>query len=208
MNRIYFFLLLFLPVTSLKAQSVFSKISKISRPEKCWAIRHPFVTIKALKTTQQSWKITDSLKQSGTIGTDNSGGRLDAFKHAFWIASVSTAIGIRKAIKLGKAHEKGNKLQFKKHQLEDRILPDSVSSYMDLYNNEKGAELVEKNKKVTLSQLQQQVLELLNTGQLLCILKDNKGNYLTCEKEMIDMSQWYGKWNVPKCPVKSNESEN
>lgn len=205
MMRILLFLVLSFHLPALQAQSLLKKIAKISNPEKCWAIVHPFVLKKAFKATVQSYTITDSIKRSGNIGADNSGGKLDAFKHAFWIASVSSAIGPHKALKLGVAHEKGNKLQFKKHQLEDKILPDSISSLMDLHNNEQGAAAV-SSKKYSTQQLQEKIMQLLLNGQLICIKKDKEGNFLTCTGEPIDLQQWNGKWGIPKCLVASNEN--
>ena len=76
--------------------------SQISRPEKWWAITHPFVAKKALEITRRVQKTVDSIKVSGIIGNDNLGGRFDAFKHAYWMASVSLGIGSKKALKLGR----------------------------------------------------------------------------------------------------------
>jgi|SRR4051812_25054042 hypothetical protein len=205
MMRFLFFILFLFQFTSFNAQSLISKFTRISRPEKCWVLSHPFVAKRAFKATIRSYFITDSIKNSGTIGDDMSGGKMDAFKHAYWIACVTKAIGSRKALKLGKAHEKGNKLQFKKHELEDKILPDSISSVMDLLNNEQGA-AVAKDKQLSETQLQQKIMELLLQGKLACIRKDKRGNYLTCNGELIDLHQWFGKWGVPKCLIKSNEN--
>ncbi|HSH66126.1 MAG TPA: hypothetical protein VLB84_10085 [Bacteroidia bacterium] len=191
-------------LTSLNAQSLLTKFMKLSRPEKCWTILHPFVCKKAFQATLQSQTVTDSIKKSGIIGTDNSGGKLDAFKHTYWMAVVAKVIGPRKALKLGKAHERGNKLQFKKHQKEDRILPDSVSSCMDLHNNEQGVLLVKKNRQATQQDLQKEVLHLLRQGELACIRKDKNGNFLTCKGTVIDMKKWTGKWNIPKCIIASD----
>jgi hypothetical protein len=205
MMRTFLFLVLFLQLSALQAQSLLKKFAKISNPEKCWAFAHPFVARRALKVTMRSYAVTDSIKKSGSIGADNNGGKLDAFKHAFWIASVSSAIGPRKALKLGVAHEKGNKLQFKKHQLEDEILPDSISSVMDLHNNEQGAGVVKGIEKYSIPQLQEKIMQLLLQGQLFCIKKDEQGNFLTCTGERIDLQQWKGKWGIPKCLIASNE---
>lgn len=205
MMRILFFLLFFFQFTPFHAQSLISKFNRISRPEKCWAITHPFVVKKALKATIRSYFVTDSLKNSGTIGTDMSGGKLDAFKHAYWMACVTRTIGSKKALKLGRAHEKGNKLQFKKHQLEDKILPDSVSTVMDLHNNEQGAAAAQ-DRQLSEAELQIKILDLLKQGKLACIRKNKQGNYLTCNGELIDLHQWFGKWGVPKCLISSNEN--
>ena len=207
MNHFFLISFVVLPLNFLNAQSLFTRFAALSPPEKCWTLTHPFVAKKAFHATTRSRVVTDSIKKSGNIGVDNSGGRMDAFKHAYWIASVSVAIGYRKALKLGKAHERGNKWQFKKHQLEDQELPDSVSSFMDLHNNKQGATVVKKNKNITLLELQKKILELLEQGMLVCIKKDPQGNFLTCEGELIDLNQWRGKWNIPKCSIASNNEK-
>jgi len=206
MRTIFFFIAFFIQLCSLQAQSLWSKFTKLSRPEKCWAFAHPFVAGKAFHVTIQTYAVTDSIKKTGSIGTDNSGGKLDAFKHAYWIASVTASIGSRKALKLGKAHEKGNKLQFKKHQLEDKELPDSISSCMDLYNNEQGAKTAKEHPDHTFQQLQKEILKKLANGQLKCIRKDQQGNFLTCAGTIIHKEEEFGKWNVPKCLIASNEN--
>lgn len=207
MKQLLFFFILIFFVPSLHAQSLLSKFAKLSTPEKCWAIFHPFVARKAFQATLQTQMVTDSIKKTGIIGTDNSGGKLDAFKHAYWIGGVSIAIGSRKALKLGKAHEKGNRQQFKKHQMEDHELPDSVSSCMDLFNNNQGANVVKEHPDITFQQLQKNILELLRNGQLKCILKNRHGEFLTCDGRIIQPKDWFGKWGVPKCLIRSDIDE-
>lgn len=207
MKQILFTALIFFQLLSLNAQSLLSKFVKLSAPEKCWTLLHPFAARKAFHATVQIQPVIDSINKAGTIGHDNSGGKLDAFKHAYWIGNVSIAIGPRKALKLGRAHEKGNKHQFKKHQMEDYELPDSVSSCMDLFNNEQGAKVVKDHKDITSGQLQKMILELLKNGQLKCILKNPQGKFLTCDGNIIEPKEWYGKWGIPKCLIRSDIDE-
>jgi hypothetical protein len=204
MNRIAFVFFVLFSTASVHAQSLLAKFKKLSGPEKCWVIFHPFVASRALQATLQTQRVTDSIRTTGLIGSDNIGGQLDAFKHAYWIGNVSAAIGTRKALKLGVAHEKGNYRQFKKHQLEDQELPDSVSSCMDLYNNEQGAKTVQDHPGIGAEALQKLMLEQLEKGQMRCILKNLKGEFLTCDGKIIHLEEWYGKWNIPKCLVPSN----
>ncbi|MBN8695019.1 MAG: hypothetical protein J0L87_00700 [Bacteroidetes bacterium] len=182
-----------------------SKFSKLSAPEKRWVLFHPFVAKKAFKITQRVLFEVDSLKNAGAIGRDNNGGKLDAFKHAYWMNCLGLAIGKKKALKLGMAHEKGNYIQWKRKFLEDSILPDSVSSEMDKQNNEIGIRLSEKCKHIHFKgEIAYIVMEALQTGKLVVIKKDVSGNYLTCEGAVVNMSEWKGKWNIPKCLVPSS----
>lgn len=182
-----------------------SKFSKLSCPEKVWVVAHPFVAKKAFHITQDVQKIVDSIKQLKTIGVDNNGGKLDAFKHAYWMASLSSKIGKRKARKLGIAHEKGNFLQYKKHKLEDSIVPDSVSSEMDKKNNEVGISLLDNRKKTPPRIIQNEVLTALKDGKLYIIKKDEEGNFLTNDGKKIPLNEWVGKWGIPKYLVPSDE---
>ena len=202
-----FFIFLFLFSIALTAQNPARKqFKKLSRPEKCWVIAHPSIAKQALIVTKKVISDVDSIKKTGTIGTDLNGGNLDAFKHAYWMASLTLSIGSRQALKLGKAHEKGNYLDYKKHRLEDAILPDSVSSAMDYRNNEAGAGCIGRcHFRITANELQLLIMEKLKDGELYMIKKDEHGNYLTCDEHLIDMNAWKGKWGIPKCLIASDQ---
>jgi hypothetical protein len=200
-QKLYFFFFIFFFAYSFAiAQSSFKKLSC---PEKKWVLFHLFIAKKSFLLTKQVLVDVDSIKKTGIIGTDNNGGTLDAFKHTYWMASLSREIGSKKALKLGKAHEKGNYLQYKKHILEDAILPDSVSSQMDLRNNEIGVSLLGNCKNYSPITIQKRTLDALNAGKLYVIKKDEQGNFLTCDGAIIPMKDWLGKWDIPKCLVYS-----
>lgn len=196
-------LIIFLFVsTALFSQS---KFSKLSSPEKRWVLLHPFIAKKAFKITQKVMTDVDSIKKVGIIGVDNNGGKLDALKHAYWMLSLSLEIGEKRALRLGAAHEKGNYLQWKKKVLEDSLLPDSVSSEMDKKNNEMGSKLARSCKHIHFKgEVLQTVLDALQNGKLFIIKKDDKGNFLTCDGSILNMSEWVGRWNTPKCLIASN----
>lgn len=196
------FNMLFAPAAG--AQSTISKFRQLSRPEKWWVMTHPFVAKKALKLTRSALVVTDSMHKVGIVGHDIAGGKLDAFKHSYWMATMTQGIGARKARKLGKAHEKGNKLEFRKRKLEEGILPDSVSCAMDLWNNEQGIALGRRYKKENLHTLRKALIISIEAGEMQIIRKDDQGNYLDCSGKPIDMGLWRGKWGVPKCLVASN----
>jgi hypothetical protein len=180
-----------------------SSFKTLSAPEKKWVLLHPFKAKKAQKITFDVQLIVDSIRRSEIIGKDNNGGALDAFKHSFWMASLAIKIGKKQALKLGMAHEKANYLEFKKKQMEDAVLPDSLSSVMDLKNNESGVFLVNKNEHITKNQLINKILEALAQGRLTIIKKDQNGNFIDCNGSLILMEEWMGKWNIPKCLVPS-----
>jgi hypothetical protein len=178
---------------------------KPSPSEKCWVIKHPFVSKKAQKATHAAISICDSVKRIGTIGADNNGGELDAFKHCLWMACLSKKIGSRKALQLGRAHERGNYLQFKKHKQEDAALPDSVSSAMDLFNNQIGSQIAKSRKTNNTQEIITAVLHALQSGELRIIKKDKAGNFIDCSGTKLLLEQYKQIWAIPKCLVKSNE---
>jgi len=203
-QAIILFLILLGLCESTIAQSSFRKLS---HPEKCWVLCHPFKARKAQVITKRVQFVVDSIKKTGTIGADENGGKLDAFKHTFWMTSLALKIGKKQSIKLGKAHEKGNYLQFKRHTLEDSILPDSISSEMDYRNNEIGTNSFfgKCHFKITETEIVETVLRKLKSGGLFIIKKDSSGNYLDCNGAIIDMELWLGKWGIPKCLIQPKE---
>src|SRR5579872_2980015 len=109
-------LFLLLAFSSIRAEeNTFSKFRKLSKPEKHWVILHPFVAKKAWRITKNVLLTVDSVKGMEELDNDINGGKLDAFKHSYWMAMLTVSIGAKKSNKLGIAHEKGNKHQFKNH---------------------------------------------------------------------------------------------
>ena len=197
------FLCFFLSL-QLIGQSKENSFSVLSGPEKWWVVWHPFKAKKALEVSLRSLEVTDSIKKDGFIGADMNGGGLDAFKHAYWMASLSERIGQSASLKLGKAHEKGNYKSFLKGNPEDGALPDKVSSEMDLFNNKAGAQLSRKQSDTDESVLIEMVLDLLQQGKLRVIKKEGS-LFLTCEGIPIAQSSLNGLWENDKCLIPSNQ---
>lgn len=178
---------------------------KASGPEKWWAVCHLFVARKALKITNESLHKTDSLKNAGILGNDLNGGQLDAFKHAFWMASLAQEIKWRKAYKLGKAHEKGNYLSYKKGVKQGKSnLPDKRSSDMDLRNNDIGIKIGNDNKDLSRENLLQLILDSILASEMQILNKDKEGNFLDCDNQIIPQDSLSGTWENDKCLVPSN----
>jgi hypothetical protein len=196
-----------LPI-SLQAQStsVFKKFSQLSCPEKCWVLHHLFVAKKTLAITQKVLLVTDSITKTNILDGDKNGGQVDAFRHAYWMASLAQSIGWRKALKLGRAHEKANFIDFKKHHLEDGTHPDKASGDMDLYNNKIGIEIAKANKHVVGKKLQSLIIAAIQAGRMKIIKKDNLGNFLDEKNIIIPTDSLKGKWNNGKCLINSDKT--
>lgn len=199
-----FYVLIFLFSVNVFSQSSVNSFFDLSSPERWWVVTHPFKAKKTFNISNEVLKTTDSISGLGVVGIDINGGRLDAFKHAYWLARLSQRIGQNSAIKLGEAHEKGNYQTFKKHQLEDGNSPDKVSSDMDLFNNEVGSLIGIKNSNLTQKELVSLVVLEIKKGKMKIIKKDEFNNFLTCEGVIIPRGSLLGKWDNEKCLIDSN----
>ncbi|MBE7441817.1 MAG: hypothetical protein HS119_05115 [Flavobacteriales bacterium] len=176
------------------------QFKKLSCPEKRWVIFHPFVAKKALKVSLEAREITAEIKQQKLLVGTGNGDQIDAFRHTYWMARLAQEIHWRKANRLGKAHEKGNYQQFEKGKLEDDVLPDKISSEMDLYNNKVGLNLGKLNKE---KELKNEVLNLVKEGKCKIIKTDAEGNFLDEKNNLIPLEELKGKWENRKVLVDS-----
>jgi hypothetical protein len=182
---------------------------KISCPEKRWAICHIFIAKRAYKITKHSLIVTDSILQTQILGTDFQGGDLDAFKHAYWMASLSQHIKWKKAYRLGTAHEKGNYKSFKKGKRKGKInLPDKASSEMDMWNNKAGLIIGRENQNISKIDLQQLVIQAIRNGEMRILKRDSHGNFVTCQNQLIPVDILQGNWDNNKCLEPSGNSIN
>ncbi len=187
-----FFVFLISFCYSQEKSSLFKNYQSLSPNEKCWVFLHPLVANKALKISNHTLLIVQKIKTDTLLDGDLAGGCVDAFRHAFWMASLSKEINWRKALKLGIAHEKGNKKQFEKGFKEEGVCPDSAGMEMDLFNNRYGILLGKQFKKTTEPELIEMVIKAIVNGNLLVIKKDQKGNSLDKEGNII--TGWEGQW--------------
>ncbi len=199
----YFLLFAILLLTGCSPK-LSQSFKKVSTAEKTWVFFHPFKAKRAFLISKEAEKIKDSIAFTGSIGKDNNGGQLDAFKHSFWIASLSQKIGKKAALSLGKAHEKGNYKTYKKRQLEDGYVPDKASSTMDLFNNNIGATIGNANKNASKKDLAQYILDALKNGELRILSKDSLGNFLDCKRQVIPKDSLRHRWNTKKCLAPSD----
>jgi len=185
--------------------SLTSSFKKLSRPEKWWVIFHPFVAKKAFSITQNTLQLTDSLRNTGTLGHHASGGQLDAYKHTMWMASLTQDIKWRKIKRLGIAHEKGNYLTFKKRKRKDQPTShDLKASEMDLWNNEVGIRIGLENPEAKQSEIENLVIESILSGEARVLKMDAKGNFLDCNNNVIPADSLNGIWETDKCLVPSD----
>ncbi len=198
-------LIFFLTAVGVNAQTKYKSFFELSTPKKIWVIFHPFKAKKAFRISEEANKVSDSIKKTNILDKDGSGGQVDAFRHAFWMARLRQELGKSAARSLGKAHEKENYKTFKKRKLEDGTVPDEIASKMDLYNNEQGLKLIVKGSDLSQKQLIKKVIEAIKSGKMRIIKKDANGNFLTCDGKIIPKEKLKGKWENNKCLVTSSK---
>lgn len=172
--------------------------------EKRWAITHPFATLKVKRIYKQATPYYEKVKESKTTDQYENGGKLDAFRHLFFMAAFAQKIKPIKVLKLGIAHEKGNYIHYKKGINEHGELPDSLSTVMDLENNKVGIELGVKHKNIPLNELAATCLVTVLAGSTLYFKRNANGDYLTCEDNIIQLIYYKNKWSIPKCLIPTN----
>lgn len=187
------------------SQNNFSKFTKLSGPKKWWVVFHPFKAKVSLEISNETKEVTKAILKSNIIGKGKSGGRVDAFRHAFWMARLTQVIGRKAAKSLGKAHEKENYQYYLENKLEDGFIPDKASMDMDLFNNDIGLSLVKKGEEVSKKEIINRVIKAINKGDMLMIKKDRKGRFLSCEGKVITNKELQGKWLNNKCLISTNE---
>jgi len=185
-------------------ESIIKKFMKMHFAEQWWVATHPFVARKAHRITQNALEVTSQMLKNPALDGDANGGQVDAFRHCFWMASLAQQISPKTALKLGKAHEKGNYRDFRKRQHEEGTLPDSAACEMDLRNNEVGVKLGAANKKASQEELMLKVQLTILNGELWVIKKDTNGEFLDWQGKRLETKDYQGKWITPKCLVPSN----
>lgn len=173
---------------------------RTSRYEFWWAVAHPMAALKVKKVYRKASKLYNEEDLKPKLDGYSSGGKLDAFRHVFYFAAFAQKVKPKKVLKLGKAHEKTNYLDFKRGKHEEGATADSLSGVMDILNNEIGVTLGREFKSLSLEELKLKVLEaIIVKNECYYILRDKEGRFIDCKNNIIDMSLYKGKWSIPKC---------
>ena len=186
------------------AQSNWQRFKQLLPAQKTWVILHPFKAKKAYKISLEATNVSDSIAKTHLLDGDVTGGQVDAFRHAYWMARLNQEIGKSAARSLGKAHEKDNYRQFKDQLLEDGVFPDKISSEMDLINNHIGLNYTKKRKPYPKDGLIYRIVNEILAGELRILKKDKEGNYMSCTGKILDSEELKNSWTNNKCIVPSN----
>jgi len=192
--------LLLIIVILFCCRGIFSQtLRTISSYEKRWALAHPFAALKVKKIHKKCMPLYLQVKKARLLDTLINGGKLDAFRHSFFMAAFAQKIKAKKVRKLGAAHEKGNYKQFLKGKVEEGDPADSLSCAMDLLNNEVGIRIGSVNKTLSLEELKTVLVTAVKKGETVYMKRNASGKYLDCDNNIILQENYTGKWIVPKC---------
>lgn len=199
-------LLIITPLIGYGQESNFKKFIKLKGPEQRWVLSHQLVAFEVLAITMNTIELTKQYAKNPLLDEHNSGGKLDAFRHVLWMASLSSQIKWKKALRLGNAHEKVNKKDWKKGRYEDGSPPDKIAGEMDYWNNGIGLEIGRQNQNASQEELIQMVLQAITDGKCKIIKRNAGGEFLDAEENIITSSEWQGKWENQRCLIFSNKA--
>lgn len=180
-----------------------AQTGRLSGYELRWAVFHPIAALKVKCIGKRVAPIYNAPDVKQQLDAYASGGQLDAFRHVFYMAAFAQKVKAKKLRKLGEAHEKANYKQFLLAKEEEGEIPDSLSSVMDLKNNELGIMIGSKNKWAPLDTLRQLVIAHIRNGNALIMKRNRRGNYLDCQNRELP-GPVLREWNIPKCLVPSS----
>ena len=182
-----------------------SQVPHLSRYERIWAIWHPFAAIKIKRINTRAAQFYNPSGLRSNLDNFSSGGKLDAFRHVYFMAAFAQKVSVKKLRKLGIAHEKANYRQFLKGEKEEGELPDSLSSVMDLFNNELGFKIGSSSKNSNYSDLKTEVIKKISNGEALIFKRNLSGQYLDCNGTILRQREQIKQWGKAGCLVRSDD---
>jgi hypothetical protein len=193
-------LIFFLSLTSYSFSQNYKKIIKsLSFEDKVWVMKNYSSVKKAQKISQNIINIMDSLNKEKFLGGNSEGGCFDAFRHVFWMYSLSKELGKEKARRIGKIYEKYNEYVFKTQTMSGY---DKAGEDMDLFNNEVGINLSKEN--IVDSLVFSRIEELILNGEVKIIKKNDKQESLDKDNNIIKDSVWKKSWQNDRVLINSN----
>ncbi len=174
-------------------------------PVALWAFSHPFAAAKIKKINKTCQAIYNQKEIKTRLDSFSNGGKLDAFRHVFFMAAFHQKVKTKKLRKLGKAHENKNYRQFLKGETNNEHRHDSLSMVMDLHNNEVAFGLKETTNALSLKELKEKVIQTILSGKALILKRNRQGQLLKCDARILSPEELNKGWYIPKCLVNSDQ---
>ncbi len=197
MSKLLLFLLAFLISGVLVSQN-----NKPFNPVIVWGIAHPIAAIKVKKINKKCLAIYLQPNVKARLDSFNSGGKLDAFRHVFFMSAFNQKIKTKKLRALGMAHERKNYNDFLNESSNSEIGHTCQAMLMDIHNNELAFQI--SNKELSLDSLKEKVIRSLKNGDAFILKRNKLGSYLDCNGNQILQLNKEKNWMIPICLVPSN----
>ena len=186
---------------SLQAQNTKELFQSMNIQNKIWAVANAKTLTKALDISEKVLQTMDSLYQAKNFETNVEGSKYDAFRHVFWMYSLSSEIGKTKSRKIGVIYEDYNEYVFLTKPLSGY---DFAGRTMDEYNNEVGLYLFSKIGKQETEEVFENIKDLISKGYAKIIAKDKNQNSLDKNNKIIPEEQWKKEWKNNRYLINSN----
>ncbi len=181
------------------AQSKKEIINSMSVKDKFWAIKNYSSLKKAYEISLNVLNVMDSLNKENFLGGNKEGGVFDAFRHIYWMYSISTEIGEKKARRVGEIYEKYNKYLFETKNI---LGYDSVGMTMDLFNNELGIYLFKE--QISDSLIFNEIVNIIHSGKAKIVKKNILQESLDINDNPIPEKIWKKYWVNDRILVNSD----
>lgn len=175
-----------------------------ANPNLLWALSHPMASVKVNSIYKKQQFIYKKEELKMVLDSFGDCGKLDAFRHVYFMAAFAQKIKVKKLRRLGIAHEEENYREFLKGEADAEFRHDSLSMVMDLYNNELGFQTGLAFPELEPEALKMKVIEKIQAGEALIAKRNLQGTFLDCEGNRLSMKDYSGKWFVPKCLIRSD----
>lgn len=200
LRYIIFFIIVFNGLNFVSfAQNTKEIINSMSVKDKLWAVKNYSSLKKAQKISLNVLIVMDSLNKENFLGGNKEGGVFDAFRHIYWMYSLSIEIGEKKARRVGEIYEKYNKYLFEKKGV---LGYDSVGMAMDLFNNELGIYL--SNEQIADSLIFNKIVDIIHLGKAKVVKKNTLQESLDKNNNPIPEEIWRKYWVNDRILVNSN----
>lgn len=200
LRYIIFFIIVFNGLNFVSfAQNTKEIINSMSVKDKLWAVKNYSSLKKAQKISLNVLIVMDSLNKENFLGGNKEGGVFDAFRHIYWMYSLSIEIGEKKARRVGEIYEKYNKYLFEKKSV---LGYDSVGMAMDLFNNELGIYLF--NEQIADSLIFNKIVDIIHLGKAKVVKKNTLQESLDKNNNPIPEEIWRKYWVNDRILVNSN----
>lgn len=173
-------------------------------PVLVWGVSHPFAAVKIQKIHRRCLVLYNQKDLVMRLDSFGSGGKLDAFRHVFFMSAFRQKVSTKKLRKLGRAHENKNYRQFLHGEAKNEWRHDSLSMVMDLYNNELAFSLKTDPTTTSLEELKELVIQHILNGKALIVKRNRKGQLLKCDNSILNPEDLGEAWFIPKCMVNSD----